>query len=181
MSDELHSILRKGDPAAGEPGLTPEEVQAMRRAMLSAVPEPRRRGWMVPVWAGAAALILAAVIALSLWRPDPPPHETVADRPPAVRPPLPPAGEGRGEGSVVVEKTPPHRPAAGLPAPQEREPPPSPRKKTVRPEPEPEPEPVILAQAEPPAISDESGEQRQIQFSTPGGTRVIWVLHPATE
>ena len=75
---------------------------------------------------------------------------------------------------MVVEKKTPPLPS---PAPQEREPPPSPRKKTVRPE----PEPVVLAQAEPPAIPDASGEQRQIQFSTPGGTRVIWVLHPATE
>lgn len=45
----------------------------------------------------------------------------------------------------------------------------------------PEPEPVVVAQAEPPAVPDVSGEQRQIQFSTPGGTRVIWVLNPATE
>src|SRR5688572_32383391 len=44
MSDELRSILRKGDPAAGDSGLTPEEVQGMRRTVLSAVPEFRRRG-----------------------------------------------------------------------------------------------------------------------------------------
>ena len=165
MSDEkLREILKRGDPAA-EGGLTPEEVQAMRRVVLSAVPEPRRRGWLVPVLAGAAALILAAVIALSLWQPEPPQE--------AVRPPLPRAGEGRGEGAVVVEKkTPPHRPSAGLPALQEREPPPAPKKKKpVRRALE--PEPVIVAQVEP--------EQRQIQFSTPGGTRVIWVLNPATE
>ena len=162
MSDEkLREILKRGDPAA-EGGLTPEEVQAMRRAVLSAVPEPRRRGWLVPALAGAAALILAAVIALSLQQPEPPQR--------AVRPPLPRAGEGRGEGVVVVEKkTPPHRPSAGLPASQEREPPPSPKKSEPAPEP-PAPEPVVLAQ-----------QQTQIQFSTPGGTRVIWVLHPATE
>lgn len=170
MSDELREILKRGDPAAGDPGLTPEEVHAMRRTVLSAVPEPRRRGWLVPAMVTAAALILAAVVALSLWRPEPP---KVAVRPPAVRPPLPPAGEGRGEGSVVQpEKTPP------LPSPalQEREPPPSPRKEVVRPEPE--PEPVVLAQAEPPAAPH---GPTQIQFSTPGGTRIIWVLRPVTE
>ncbi|MFP5289003.1 MAG: hypothetical protein ACLGI9_24915 [Thermoanaerobaculia bacterium] len=170
MNDEkLREILKRGDPAAGDPGLAPEEVQGMRRAVLAAVPEPRRRGWLVPALAGAAALILAAVIALSLWQPEPPKE--------AVRPPLPLAGEGRGEGSVVAEKTPPHRPSAGLPAPQEREPAPTPKKKEKKPvvQRAPEPEPVVLAQAEP------SGEQRQIQFSTPGGTRVIWVLNPATE
>ena len=165
MSDEkLREILRKGDPAGGDPGMTPEEVREMRRVVLSAVPERKRRGWLLPVMAGAAALILAAVIALSLWQPEPPEE--------AVRPPLPRAGEGRGEGAVVVEKkTPPHRPSAGLPAPQEREPPPAPKrkKKTVRRE----PAPIVVAQAEPPST--------QIQFSTPGGTRIIWVLNPATE
>lgn len=163
MKDELRSILRKGDPAAGDPGLTPEEVQAMRRTVLSAVPEPRRRGWLVPAMA-TAALILAAVIALSLW--PTPKEEVVAVRPPAIRPPLPLAEEGRGEGPVQPEKTPPHRPSAGRPAPQEREPPPSPQVQE-------EPEPIVLAQAETPST--------QIQFSTPGGTRVIWVLRPATE
>jgi len=103
-------------------------------------------------------LILAAVIALSLWRPE---SKVVKH----VRPPLPRAGEGRGEGAVVVEKTPP------LPSPavQEREPPPAPRKKVVHQE----PEPILIAHAELPST--------QIQFSTPGGTRVIWVLRPVTE
>jgi len=160
MSDDLRSILRKGDPAAGEPGLTPEEVQGMRRTVLSAVPEPRRRGWLVPAMVTAAALALAAVIALSLWQP--------------VRPPLPLAGEGRGEGPVMEAKKPPPQPS---PASRERgpEPPSAPRKKKVV---RPEPEPVVLAKAEPPEPPRGS---TQIQFSTPGGTRIIWVLHPATE
>lgn len=167
MSDEkLREILKRGDPAAGDPGLAPEEVQGMRRAVLAAVPEPRRRGWLVPALATAAALLLASVIVLSLWQPELPQE--------AVRPPLPLA-EGRGEGSVVqAEKSPP----LPSPAAQEREPPPSP---VQQPEPESEPEPVVVAQAEPPVVPDASGEQRQIQFSTPGGTRVIWVLNPATE
>ncbi len=173
MSNELRSILRKGDPAAGETGLTPEEVQAMRRAVLSAVPEPRRRGWLVPAMVTAAALVLAAVaavIALSLWQPERKVAESV--RPPAVRPPLPLAGEGKGEGSlVVVEKKTPPQPS---PAAQEREPAPRKKKKVVQEE----PEPVVIAQAEPPAVPASS---TQIQFSTPGGTRIIWVLRPVTE
>ena len=165
MSDELRSILRKGDPAAGDPGLTPEEVQGMRRTVLSAVPEPRKRGLLVPAMVTAAALVLAAVIALSLWQP--------------VRPPLPLAGEGRGEDAVVqTEKTPPHRPSAGLPAPQERGPEPEKKKPLRR---APEPEPVVLAQAEPPVVPAAPHGPTQIQFSTPGGTRIIWVLQPATE
>lgn len=164
--EKLREILRRGDPAAGDPGLSPEEIQRMRRVVLAAVPEPRRRGWLVPVMATAAALVLAVALALILWRPE---SKVVK----AVRPPLPLAGEGRGEGPVVVvEKTPPHRPSAGLPAAQEREqrePRPAPRKKAIHHE----PEPVVVAQAESPST--------QIQFSTPGGTRIIWVLHPATE
>ena len=167
MNDEkLREILKRGDPAAGEPGMTPEEVREMRRTVLSAVPEPRKRGWLVPVMAGAAALVVV-VIALTLWKPEPPKQ---AVRPPE-RPPLPLAGEGRGEGVKRIEKTPP----LPSPAPQEREPPPSPVREPEpepEPEPQPEPEPVVLAQADGPT---------QIQFSTPGGTRIIWVLQPATE
>jgi hypothetical protein len=113
----------------------------------------------------AAALVLAAVIALSLWQP--------------VRPPLPLAGEGRGEGAVVVEKT----PSLPSPAPQEREPPLSPEKKEKK-KPlrrAPKPEPVVLAQVEPPVVPEVPHGPTQIQFSTPGGTRIIWVLQPATE
>lgn len=158
MNDEkLREILKRGDPAAGDPGMTPEEIREMRRVVLSAIPEPRRRGWLVPVMAGAAALILAAVIALTLWKPEPQKQ--------AVRPPLPRAGEGA---PVVAEKK-----TLPSPAPQERESPPSPvREPEPEPEPQPEPEPVVLAQADGPT---------QIQFSTPGGTRIIWVLQPATE
>ena len=67
MKDDPRSILRKGDPAAGEPGMTPEEVQGMRRTVLSAVPEPRRRGWLVPAMVTAAAALILAV-ALILWQ-----------------------------------------------------------------------------------------------------------------
>lgn len=161
MSDKLRSILRKGDPASGDPGLSPEEVREMRRIVLSAVPEPQRRGWLVPALATAAVLILAAIIALSLWRPE---KVEMARGPEPSPSPIP---------SVRPEKTSPHRPSAGLPTAQEREPEPRPKKKPVRPapkpEPPPEPEPVVVA------------HQTQIQFSTPGGTRVIWVLNPATE
>lgn len=162
-NDRLRGLLRDGDPAAGDPGLSPEEVQAMRRTVLSAVPEPRRRGWLVPALATAAALILAAVLVLALGRKTP---ET-SDPGPVMAAPIIPA--------PVLE------PVRPVPAP--------------RPEPEPEPEPPVrLAEETPepeiavPALPEQqaalpavSEEQRQIQFSTPGGTRVIWVLDPATE
>ena len=69
---------------------------------------------------------------------------------------------------LTILKTPP----LPSPAAQEREPPPAPEKKQPARR-APEPEPIIIAQAELPST--------QIQFSTPGGTRVIWVLRPVTE
>jgi len=32
--------------------------------------------------------------------------------------------------------------------------------------------------ADVPITSPQIGEQRQLQFTTPGGTRIIWVLNP---
>jgi len=74
---------------------------------------------------------------------------------------------------VQTEKTPP----LPSPAAQEREPVPRKKKEVVHEE----PEPVVLAQAEPPAVPAAPASSTQIQFSTPGGTRVIWVLRPVTE
>jgi hypothetical protein len=158
-NERLRAILRKGDPAAGDPGLPAEELQAMRRAMLSAVPEPRRRGWLVPVLAAAAVLALATALALGLWRtesrPEPlaiarPVQPTPSPRPPAVQVPAAPEAPVR-----TAEKT------EGVERPRKR--------RTPRPAP-PAPEPVRTVVA-----------QHQIQFSTPGGTRVIWVPNPTAE
>ena len=159
----LKDVLRNGDPAADDPGLSPEEVQAMRRTVLSAVPEPRRRGWLVPVAVGAV-LILAALVGLSLWRQPAQPTRLAEER--AVAPS--PAQRGRvGEGapsSISAPKdplpVPPHVNVARVVHP--------------RPRPVPKPEPdVELARTE--------SQQQQIQFSTPGGTRVIWVLNRTAE
>lgn len=163
-NDRLRDLLREGDPAAGDPGLSPEEVQAMRRTVLSAVPEPRRRGWLVPALATAAALILAAV--LVLWRTAP----EVPDTPkpgPVVAAPVTPA--------------PVPEPVLPAPAPQP-EPEPPVRIAAEKPEERPEPPAATPALPEQQAVLPAAPEgQRQIQFSTPGGTRVIWMLNPATE
>ena len=167
MSDDLRSILRKGDPAAGDPGLTPEEVQGMRRTVLSAVPEPRRRGWLVPAMVTAAALVLAAVIALSLWQPgmEVAGPEPSPPWPPSPTSPLPSLGEGgTGEEKVATQRW--------VEAPLSR------RGGRGGGRGDGGEGPVVLAQVEPPAAPHGS---TQIQFSTPGGTRIIWVLQPATE
>jgi hypothetical protein len=161
----LKDVLRKGDPAAGDPGLSPEEIQAMRRTVLAAVPECRRhgrRGWLIPIIAATAVLVLAAVLALSLWQTAP----VEVARQVVPSPPWPPS------------------PASPPPSPGEggtEKPSPSPKIERVgrrRPlhrnggEGRGEGGRDQIAQLEPP---------RQIQFSTPGGTRVIWMLHPAGE
>lgn len=165
-NDRLRDLLREADPAAGDPGLSPEEVQALRRTVLSAVPEPRRRSWLVPTLATAAALILAAVLVLALWRngpeaPEPGPSVASPATPAPVPEPIRPAPAPEPE---AVPAEPPLRIAEETP--EER----------------PEPAPVIPAPPERQAALPDAPEgQRQIQFSTPGGTRVIWVLNPVTE
>jgi len=166
-TSELRRILLKGDPAAGDSGLHPEEVRAMRRAVLTAAPEPRRRFLPVPVAAGLIVALGLVALTVLWWRPvelpapareperiavvtAPPVSEPVA---PAVAPPVPePVPEKTAEPMVARKPVRPRQPLV-RPAPA--------------PSPEPEP-PIVLAQAEP--------ETRQVQFSTPGGTRIIWVL-----
>lgn len=163
--DRLRDLLREGDPAAGDPGMSPEEVQAMRRTVLSAVPEPRRRGWLVPVLATAAALILAAVVVLWRMAPEAPGTPETPEPGPVMAAPVAP---------VPVPE--PIRPE---PAPQ---PAPEPPVRVAEEKPEEQPEPLAAAPAEQQAVLPDAPEgQRQIQFSTPGGTRVIWMLNPATE
>ena len=165
MSDErLRQILRQGD-LAGEDGLTPDEARAMRRTVLAAVPERKRR--LLPALALAGAAATAALIAVLLLRPEP------AQAP--VLPPIPPPRIA----TVPAPPAPPIAPAPVQPAPQ-----PAPKEEERRPvhshrQPR---HPIRPAAPEPPAIHDtlaslETAEtERQVQFSTPGGTRIIWIL-----
>lgn len=174
----LRALLRQGDPAGDDPGLTREEAGRMRRAILTAAPEPRRRPVWLPVVAiGGVAAVTALTLAvpLGLWRArtDLPVHETVrrADAvptPPALTSspvPAPPP-------SLAVSDSPEAAPAA---RPRSRHTRRAATSGPVRlasfPAPPPVPEPA------PPSPAEENEEPaRQIQFSTPGGTRVIWVL-----
>jgi outer membrane biosynthesis protein TonB len=167
MNDEtrderLRRLLREADPAANDSGLTLDEVREMRRTALTAIPERRRRLLPVFALAGAAtvALILLAVLVL---RPAPekapaPKVAAVPKRPvtQAIQPPPPkeepkPSAEKEKKKATVRRK---HR---------------APKVRPIIAEPEPV---AILAQVEP-----AEGPQ-QIQFSTPGGTRIIWLLSP---
>jgi hypothetical protein len=168
MNDErLRQRLREGDPANGENGLHPDEIHAMRRAVLAAAPEPRRR--LLPALALAGAAAAAILIAVFALRP--------ALRPDPVQPPAPPR-------IAAV----PARPPAAVPAPRTLQPspirtePPAREKKKEKPlqrrrhlRTAPQEVPTLAALESAGNPPEEPGI-RQIQFSTPGGTRIIWTL-----
>ena len=160
--ERLRSLLREADPAANEPTLTPEEAQAMRRAVLTAVPEPRRRWLAVPALAGTAVVALAVAVALTTW----PAPET-----PTVPPTVPPT-ESRQVATAAP--APPQAPVVKA-EPAERAPTKKPaRKRKASPvRLAPEPAATLAASGEP---DPEAARDVQIQFATPGGTRIIWVL-----
>ena len=155
--DPLRTALRRGDPAAGETGLTTEEVQAMRRTVLSAIPETRR-SWLAPVLATAAGVALTVLVALVIWRAfqvPPLPAPAIAEAVPA-RPPIPEIQE-----TPIQEPVKPRRPAAVIA-----------RRAPV---------PLPSAPDRPIAEEPEDSPTRQVQFETPGGTRIIWVLAEKSE
>lgn len=161
--ERLRRLLREADPAADDPGLSLEEVREMRRTVLSAVPETRRRWGLVPVLAGMAVAILMLVLGLLMQRgfPTATPREPqrVATAPRTLPAPVSeaPAQTEAPAVRVTPEKT--MAPTAKVPRRRPAKRRPSARRAPV-------PEPTMIAEA----------ETHQIQFSTPGGTRIIWVL-----
>ncbi len=172
-NERLHTALRRGDPAAGEPDLAPEEVRAMRRAVLSAVPEPRRSIRLVPAFAFASVLAVAFVVGLAIYRslgPGPvPPEPRIADRPaapPPVSAPKPPETSAPPEASVRIATATP--PALEPVRPRRLH-------RAVR---RFDPAPLIPSAPDRPVEESHTEEPltRQVQFDTPGGTRIIWML-----
>ena len=159
--ERLRRLLREADPAVTDPGLTLDEARDMRRTVLSAVPERRRR--LFPVFATAGAVLVAALVLITVLilrpsteKPSAPPQVAVAP-PKAVQPPPP----QREEPKLAVEKT------------EEKKPPVRYKRRAPRP-------PIVQPESvEPEATAViASAEPQQIQFSTPGGTRIIWLLSP---
>jgi hypothetical protein len=175
--DRLRALLRQGDPAGDDPGLTREEAGRMRRAILNAAPEPRRRPLWLPVLAAAAVGALTLAIALGLWRAraDFSVHEPTRSAAVVPTPETPvPAPTPSLPVSAAPEAAPAATPSLGK-APAVRPRSRHPRRAAT-------PGPVRFASLPtPPAPAEENEEPaRQIQFSTPGGTRVIWVLSHET-
>jgi hypothetical protein len=156
MNDErLGQILRQGDPAkAGD--LTPEETRAMRRTVLTAIPDRRRS--LFPAFAVAGVAAVAVLIAVVFLKPGP----VEAPAPPRV---------------AALPATPRELRPIAPPALPMRQPPLGEAPRPVRHR--------RHHPATPPALHDTLASletatlepvQRQIQFSTPGGTQIIWIL-----
>jgi hypothetical protein len=165
----LRAALRDGDPAAGD-RLATEEVRTLRRAMLNAAEDGSRRAWLPIAALTAAAAGIAAAIVLS---PAPPRVATPSPAPPAIVASAPPP-------RVSVEPAAPEPPGAARPARRARV------EARVSP---PRPEPPLPPSAEPPILPTQpvlagaAPEPRplHIEFATPGGTRVIWMLAEESE
>jgi hypothetical protein len=156
MNDErLRQRLLAGDPATEANGLTPGEIQAMRRAVLTATPEPRRR--LLPVLALAGAAVTAALIAFFILRPGP------------VLPPAPPR-----VAAVPPRPVPPPR----ISPPPRTEAPARKKKEETRKRPTSRRRHLPAAPEETATLAALEPGVRQVQFSTPGGTRIIWMLTP---
>ena len=194
------SALREGDPALGAPDLDPQEVARMRRAVLAAAQEePQKQRlfpWLTPALGGAIVAAAALLLALGLVglpnREEPAPERIavhapgpVPQAPPALPPvPAPPVAE---RAMPEPEATTTAAAAAAEPAPPPSSLPPAPA--PAAPEPEAE---MALAEAAlsetveldwsgvpaEPALAEGEALPRHVQLTTPGGTRVIWVLDP---
>ena len=108
---DLKTVLRDADPAAGDRGLSPLEIDTMRHLVVEAArrPDVMRTHWHRPL-----AVVTMVVLTLAA-------------------------------GVVAGLRLPQREPAAN-------------------------PSPVV--------VRSNPVERRQLQFSTPGGTRIIWVFDP---
>src|SRR6185369_1984182 len=156
-NERIGAALRRGDPASEETGLSPAEAQAMRRAVLSAATEPRWAFRWAPAFAAGAVAVLSLAVGLSLWRMrGPAPVSPVAPAPvqpaPSAAVSVPPAFPSPTVVAVVVPPPPAHTAR---------------RREPARPP---------GAEARP----ETTAPTLQVQFSTAGGTRIIWLLPETT-
>jgi hypothetical protein len=165
--ERLRRMLREADPSGDDAGLTMEEVRDMRRTVLRAIPETSRRWVLSPLLAGVVMAALFAMAVLMLW----PRSESAPPTPPAppriaVKEPVTDVKSTDKKSTDVNHRT--KAVAAGLRARRPEASAPG-GKQTRPPRRSPTKEPDRIAAVEEPRT-------RQIQFDTPGGTRVIWIL-----
>ena len=165
--DELTRLLRDGDPAGDGSELSPAEIARLRRAVIESSRESR------PAWLAVPALAVATILTLAIaaWllpRPggDPGlvgPVESVVDPGPGGMEAVTEADMDDPE-EIVVESTIPDNAVAVALGP----PPSVPLAATA-----PEVTPVSER-----ALSAEEVSSRTVRFTTPNGTRIVWVLNP---
>ncbi|HSS78517.1 MAG TPA: hypothetical protein VLV54_17460 [Thermoanaerobaculia bacterium] len=158
--DRLREVLKLGDPVAQEPGLTADEFHAMRRVVLTATPEPRRQVAWLPVVATGSAVLLALALAVALG----PWHRSPAPGAPA-QPPVQVAAVPTPRAATPVTQI-----APAVPAPEPGKSSTHGHRRPAR-----ERKTLPIHQDDAPLLTA-SLPVREIQFSTPGGTRVIWEL-----
>jgi hypothetical protein len=162
----LRTLLREGDPVADGQSPSPERMREMRRLVLGSLAERRQRRYRLLLVASAATALLTLALGLALHREIPPPVPRPAESPVAARAlPLQLPAVPAAATPVLPIAVPAPLAAAERRAPVSgRSHPRTAGAPTVRPE---------EKEEEPPATP------LQIQFNTPGGTRVIWVLDRA--
>ncbi|HEV8631515.1 MAG TPA: hypothetical protein VGV61_14455 [Thermoanaerobaculia bacterium] len=173
--DRLRALLRDADPAAGAPPLPPADLARIRRAAHAALVAPLRSfGWRPLAWAAVAALVLLAVGLAALGRRERAtlaPQTTVAAA--AARPSAPVASDAAAAPTVAA--APVAAPAAGATPRADRQTShptaPFPRTRPIR-----HPRPAAASAA---VAAVAAAPPRQIQLTTPGGTRIVWVLEPS--
>ncbi|MBP7149498.1 MAG: hypothetical protein KBD01_18370 [Acidobacteria bacterium] len=156
MNERLRDLLRRGDPALGEPPLSPGELGLMRDRMAAAARAPARPARRPLAWAGAA--LACAVVAAAVWF-VPRPREGAAPRtvpaPAATRPP------------AVAQIVPPPVPVLSEPpTPEPRAPAGAARRAPRAPA-----APAVVAAVPQSSIS-------RLEFVTPGGLRIYWQVQP---
>ncbi len=155
--ERLRLMLREADPSEDDAGLTMEEVRDMRRTVLRAIPETSRRWVLSPVLAGVVMAALLAIVVILLW-PRPEATAPQPSAPPRIAVKEPVTDVKRTDVKSTDKKSTDVKRrtkavAAGLRARR----------------------PASSAPSEQLAAVEEP-RTRQVQFNTPGGTRVIWIL-----
>ncbi len=175
---DLTRLLRRGDPALEGESLPPTDVARMRRSMLAAIEaavRPPLLPWR-PVLAAAGSVALVFALGVAWWRLGPPAgsrEEKLAvvvgvPEPPGQMLPAEPAGASRGTAAAQQQLT-RSAPAPGAITPASR---PARKPRPARPG----PAAPRAAPASPAGAAVHAA--RQVEFETPGGTRVVWVLDP---
>ena len=168
---ELGRLLRAGDPAGDGRDPDRNELQSWRRKILNAAGSGHgvlsRRTRLLPLMAAAAAVVLAVMFFLLPERPTP---TSEAPQIAMSPPPAPPATEPE-------EKAPMGVPEAASPVSEQ-----PPLLSATSPSPEadttPHPSPVATVASTADAAVIPASAARNLQFTAPGGTRVIWTLNP---